>query len=189
MDENYYKNKATVAEYIKLAKDIDGGSLIKTLLKFLPENSTLLELGSGPGTDWRILSKYYSTTGSDYSKEFLRHLSAHNPHGKFVELDAVSLDITEKFDGIYSNKVLHHLTNEELRTSIKSSCKILNPKGIVCHSFWKGEGSEIFNGLYVNYHTSQSLKELFSKQYDVLVLESYAEFDESDSLLLIAQRK
>jgi 2-polyprenyl-3-methyl-5-hydroxy-6-metoxy-1,4-benzoquinol methylase len=59
-------------------------------------------------------------------------------------MDASKLETELAFDGIYSNKVLHHLNNEELKNSVKRQSEILNPKGIICHSFWKGEGSEIF---------------------------------------------
>ena len=36
MNENYYKTKEFVEEYIKLAKDVDGGQFIKKLNNFLP---------------------------------------------------------------------------------------------------------------------------------------------------------
>lgn len=189
MDGDYYKNKKTVAEYIALSKGIDGGELIKRFEEFLPKNSIVLEVGSGPGSDWKILNKNYNITGSDYSEDFLSYLTSHNPNGEFIKLDAITLHTKKTFDGIYSNKVLQHLTKEELIESITNSCKILNPKGVICYSFWKGAGTEIFKGLYVNYHTNSSLKKLFSHQFEILVLEDYAEFEKSDSLLLIAKRK
>ena len=71
MDEKYYHTKASVEEYIKLAKDVNGSNLITKLRQFLPENSDVLEIGSGPGSDWNILNEYYNITGSDNSKEFL----------------------------------------------------------------------------------------------------------------------
>ena len=74
MNENYYKTKEFVEEYIKLAKDVDGGQFIKKLNNFLPSNSLLLEIGSGPGTDFTILDKDYRVVGSDYSTEFLSQL-------------------------------------------------------------------------------------------------------------------
>ena len=42
--------------------------------------------------------------------------------------------------------------------SVKKQYEILNSDGIICHSFWKGEGSEIFKGLFVNYHNETTLK-------------------------------
>lgn len=189
MEENYYKTKASVKEYIKAAEGFDGKLLISKLKKYIPSGASILEIGSGPGTDLNILKKDYEVIGSDNSTEFINHLISNNPKGKFLELDAVTLATDESFDGIYSNKVLHHLTDEELQASIKRQYDLLNPGGIICHSFWKGEGSEIFKGLFVNYHNEQILRGLIGGKFEVLVLENYAEFDNDDSILLLGRKK
>ena len=189
MEAGYYKTKESVEEYVRLAKDVNGGLLIEDLKKVLIANSTILELGSGPGSDWEILCKSYKVIGSDNSTEFLNHLIANHPQGDFLLLDAVSIITDKKFDGIYANKVLHHLTNQELEKSILRQHKILNPKGIICHSFWKGEGSEVFKGLFVNYHDKEFLKKLYNPYFEVLSIEFYEEFEPEDSILLIAKKK
>lgn len=189
MTGDYYKTKDSVEEYIRLAKDVNGGELIKKLKAFFPSHSTVLEIGTGPGSDWNILNEDYEVTGSDNSKEFLNHLNSSHPLGTFLELDAVTLNVDEKYDGLYSNKVLHHLKDHELKESIKRQHDILNPNGIICHSFWKGEGSEVFKGLFVNYHTEQALRDFFDPYFEMIMIEHYAEFEESDSLLLIGKKK
>tara|TARA_R110002096_G_scaffold310833_1_gene505333 strand:+ start:274 stop:843 length:570 start_codon:yes stop_codon:yes gene_type:complete len=189
MKNQYYHSKESVEEYIKLAEGVNGGELISRLKEFLPAQASLLEIGTGPGTDWNILKKDFKVVGSDNSKEFLNHLISKNPDGRFIELDAVSLNTDEQFDGVYSNKVLHHLMDDELVKSIQRQTEILNPKGIVCHSFWKGEGTEEFKGMFVNYHTEDSLKELFEKHFEILVMELYKEFEDGDSILLIGRKK
>ena len=189
MEMTYYKTKETVEEYIRLAKDISGIDLIEKLKEVLLENSSLLEIGSGPGTDWNILKECYNVTGSDNSVEFLNYLRTENPNGSFIELNAATLKTNERFDGIYSNKVLHHLDGNELITSIEAQLKILNPNGIICHSFWKGEGSETFKGMFVNYHTALELRKLFEETFEIMLLEEYAEFEDRDSLLLIAKKR
>lgn len=189
MSGEYYKTKESVEEYIKLAKDVNGSQLIEKLGMVLPENSDLLEIGSGPGTDWKILNELYNVTGSDNSKEFLNHLNVDNPDGEFIELDAITLEVDKKFTGIYSNKVLHHLKNDELANSIKRQSLIINTNGIICHSFWKGDGSEIFKGLFVNYHSENNLKELFSDYFEILSLTSYQEFEKGDSILILGKKK
>ena len=189
MNGDYYKTKESVTEYIKLAKGFNGKELIEQLERQLPANSVLLEMGSGPGADWEILNKTYNTIGSDNSIEFLKHLNSQNPEGEFIELDAVTLKTEKKFDGIYSNKVLHHLTDNELKDSIKRQHDILHPNGIICHSFWKGEGSEVFKGLFVNYHSDKALNEKFKDYFEILSIEEYKEFEDNDSLLLIGKKK
>lgn len=189
MIRDYYNTKESVKEYIKLAQGINGGELIKKLKKILPSNSTLLEIGTGPGTDWNILNQEYNVTGSDNSNEFLSYLISKNPKGKFINLNAVTLITEDRFDGIYSNKVLHHLKDHELIDSIKRQHELLTSEGIICHSFWKGKGSEMFKGLFVNYHTQNSLKEFFEEYFEILIIDEYAEFEDGDSLLLIGKKK
>lgn len=189
MESEYYHTKESVQEYIELAKDVNGGELIEILKSFLPANSSILELGSGPGTDWKILSRDYNVTGSDLSLEFLNHLRSSNPNGTFIEVDAITIQTEQKYDGIYSNKVLHHLKDDELAACVNRQVQVLNADGIICHSFWKGEGSEVFKGMFVNYHTEVSLKKLFGAHFEILYIDSYAEFEEGDSILLIGKRK
>ena len=189
MEGEYYKTKESVEEYIHLAKNVSGKQLIEKLKLILPPNSVLLEIGSGPGTDWKILSETYNVIGSDNSTEFLNHLINENPQGEFLELDAITLKTDKYFDGIYSNKVMHHLTENELADSVKRQYEVLNSDGVVCHSFWKGEGSEVFKGLFVNYHTEVGLKKVFRNYFDILSIENYKEFEDDDSLLLIAKKK
>jgi SAM-dependent methyltransferase len=189
MEDKYYHTKVSVAEYIELAKGVDGGELIDKLLLVLASGSKLLELGSGPGTDYAILKNSYQVTGSDNSNEFLEHLENSYIKGEFLKLDASTLISDEKFEGIYSNKVLHHLSNKALLLSVKRQSELLDEGGIICHSFWNGEGSEVFKGLFVNYHTKENLNVVFGDCFDILSIDSYNEFENNDSLLLVAKKK
>lgn len=188
MEGAYYRTKASVDEYIKLSENVSGKELIERLSNILTPREKILEIGSGPGTDWKILSELYTVIGSDNSIEFLSHLRTQNPLGEFLELDAVTLETEKKFDGIYSNKVLHHLRDDELTLSIKRQFERLNPDGIVCHSFWKGVGSEVFKGLFVNYHSASDLKRIFETHFEIHSIATYKEFEDHDSLLLIGKK-
>jgi cyclopropane fatty-acyl-phospholipid synthase-like methyltransferase len=185
----YYKTKKSVEEYIRLAKDANGGGLIQKLHEYLPSDSVLLEIGSGPGTDFKILKQLYKVVGSDFSKEFLIHLTSTYPTDEFLNIDATTLNTDKKFDGIYSNKVLQHLSDEALRKSVARQADVLSDHGIICHSFWKGAGNEVFKGLFVNYQTSDSLNHMFKAHFEILLLESYCEFEKGDSLVLIGKKK
>lgn len=189
MSNQYYSDKDSVQEYIQMAKDVNGADLIEVMKPFLKGNSSLLELGSGPGSDYEILKKEYNVTGSDFSSEFINHLTQRFPEDTFLELDAITLNTELHFDAIYSNKVLQHLQDDELSASVIRQAAILNYNGIISHSFWKGEGQEKFKGMLVNYQTEESLKEIFSKCFDFLHIGTYKEFEDGDSLLLIARKK
>lgn len=189
MSDKYYHTKTSVDEYIKMAEGYDGAELIEVFKKYLPDQSTLLELGSGPGSDWKLLSQHFSVVGSDNSQEFIKRLVEKFPNGEFIELDASTLTVDRTFDGIYSNKVLHHLTDEELKTSINRQREILNDGGIICHSFWAGEGSEVFKGLFVNYHTESDVRNLLSEGFEILHISSYEEFEADDSVFVVGKKK
>lgn len=189
MEGNYYQLKESVDEYINMAKDVNGAPLILKLRQYLPSNSSVLEIGSGPGSDFQILKKTYRVVGSDFSTEFLNRLVENHANDEFLNLNAITLKTDRKFDGIYSNKVLQHLTDKDLLKSILRQVEVLNEDGIICHSFWKGQGEEIFKGLLVNYQTDASLRNLFDNYFEILLLEEYGEFEEGDSLLLIGKKK
>ena len=189
MNEEYYHTKGSVEEYIKMAKGIDGALLIEKMKSFTKNGRKLLELGTGPGSDYLLLQQTYEVTGSDYSEVFLSHLRKTYPEGKFISIDATTIDTAQSYQVIYSNKVLHHLRQEQLLSSIERQASILLPDGIICHSFWKGEGAESFNGTWVQYYDKNELTKLFSKYFEILLLETYDEFDHDDSLLLIAKKR
>ena len=125
---SFYNDAESVKSYIQMCEGYDGSNIYQALHQHLPENSTLLELGSGPGLDIKYLKNIYSVTGSDLSEEFLKICKEQHPEISFLKLNALKLDLGEKFGCIYSNKVLHHLTEEELKESLEQQVKILSPK-------------------------------------------------------------
>jgi len=189
MAGEYYHTPESVDEYIRAAEGHSGRALIEKLKPLLPQDSDLLEFGSGPGTDYAILSEHFKVTGSDYSDEFVKRLKVKYPEGRFHQLNAADIQLDGPFDAIYSNKVLHHLTDAELAVSIQQQHEILNENGFICHSFWKGEGSEIFKGMFVNYHTESALETLLADRFDIQLMESYAEFEPNDSIFLIVKKR
>jgi trans-aconitate methyltransferase len=185
----YYQTKKSVEEYIRSARGHDGRQIIAKFREHLPEGSQVLEIGSGPGTDLKLLQKHYRVVGSDQSKAFLKHLRTSIPEGEFLALDAASLDTDRLFHGIYSNKVLHHLEDDALACSVKRQYEILHPGGIVCHTFWHGQDQEIYNDLFVNYHTERGICLLFGDYFDPLRIKFYKEFEAGDSFLYIGKKK
>lgn len=172
-----------------MAKGHSGKALIDILDTFLADGAKVLEIGSGPGTDWEILTDKYEVLGSDNSEEFIKHLQQTYPKGEFVPVDASTLELDRSFDAIYSNKVLHHLSDDDLKQSFERQQVLLKHGGVICHSFWRGEGSELFKGLFVNYHEKDDLSNLLEGRFEILHFELYPEFEKEDSLLLIARKK
>lgn len=182
----FYEDIETANQYIEMAKGFDGRELIEVLRKHLPDGASLLELGMGPGVDLDILKKYFHATGSDFSQFFLDRYREDNPESDLLRLDAVTIETDRVFDGMFSNKVLHHLSGEDLAESVRRQKEVLSENGIAMHSFWRGEGVEDHHGLKFVYQTEDSLRECFDSVFTIIDVVTYTEMDDNDSLYVLA---
>ena len=185
----FFDTAKGVEQYIKMTEGYDGAELIKILQKYLPENSTVLEIGIGPGKDLDILKKLYTVTGSDNSQIFLDKYKKNHPDTNLLLLDAVTMKTDRRFDCIYSNKVLHHLTKEDLTKSLQRQKEMLNPNGIAFHSFWKGNKVEEMEGMLFTYYETESLKKMTESNFEILALETYTEMEKNDSIYVILRTR
>ena len=184
----YFDTKKGVREYTKRSEKWGGVKLIKILKKHLPKKSTLLEIGIGPGRDFDILKKFYTATGSDNSKIFLENYKKQNKKVDLLKLDAVTLRTAKRFDGIFTNKVLHHLTKRDLKKSIKRQREILNPDGIAFHSFWKGNKTEHMMGLRFIYYEIAQLKKIIGNHFEILEIKVFTEMKKNDSIYIVLKK-
>lgn len=188
---SFYDSKENVFEYVQMCASYNGENLYSALAENLPEQSRLLELGSGPGIDIEQLKKRYQVTGSDLSEVFLGVCREKHPSIPFLSIDvksiAKNLKGQSQFDCIYSNKVLHHLTEQELVLSLIQQKSLLTGNGLIAHSFWLGKGSEEKYGLLFNYYQQDELIALIGKYFEVVSELLYQEFDTNDSLFIIAR--
>ena len=185
----FFDTEKGVNEYLKMAEGYDGAELIKILQEHLPEKSTVLELGMGPGKDLDILSKTFTVTGSDNSQIFLDRYKKHNPNADVLKLDAVTLSTNRNFDCIYSNKVLHHLTREDLRKSFQRQKEILNLNGIAFHSFWRGDKDENFDGLLFTKYQIDGLKDIIGDNFNIQSIKIYTEIEKDDSIYVVLNKQ
>ena len=186
---SFYYDEENVKKYIQMAEGYNGQELITELNKYLTKSSAVLEIGMGSGTDLSLLAKYYHVTGSDYSKIFIDRYRKISPDADLLILDAITLATNRKFQGIYSNKVLIHLTREELKQSIKRQATILEAEGIICHSFWCGDKEEYYNGLRFIYYAAAHIRTLFKDTFKIILIENYQEMEPDDSLVVIAKKR
>ena len=103
-------------------------------------------------------------------------------------LDARHLDTDRTFDAIYSNKVLHHLTREELAASFERQRAVLKDAGLLLHAFWYGTGEETMHGLRFTYYTEATLREVLGEGFEVVALERFQEMEEGDSLYILLRK-
>jgi SAM-dependent methyltransferase len=176
-------------EYRNTSTGHDGSEIIKILQNYLPKNSTLLLLGIGSGRDIGELSNYYNVTGSDFSKLLLSVYQKSYPDSDLITLDLIELETERKFDCIYSNKVLHQMSEESLAESLQNQLKILNEGGLVIHSFWSGNEEEDHHGLKWVYYTEETLAKLIPNEFEIVELTTYKDKIDHDSIFMLLRKK
>lgn len=187
--KSFYEKEEKVNQYIDMAKGYDGKEIIEKLKNFAKPPKSVLELGMGPGVDLKLLqSAGFQVTGSDYSKLFVARFLETDPKADVLQLDAIHINTERKFDVIYSNKVLHHLTLTELEKSTLRQADVLNDNGIVCHTFWHGDDSYEMEGLDFQEYRIEQLKDIFEMNYEILHAEIYTEMEKDDSILIIGKK-
>ena len=184
----FYDSPENVEQYVSMADGHDGRALIEEMRRYLEPTSHVLEIGMGPGVDLDILGTWFNATGSDISEVFIqRYLSTH-PGASVLKMDAATLETDLHFDGIFSNKVLHHLSPTAQSASFQRQAALLNPGGYAFHSFWYGEAVEKFEGLLFHQHTEDSLQRLIEPYFEIVELRRYTEMEADDSLFAVLQR-
>ena len=186
---NYFDSPENVQQYIDSAEGYDGRDLIALLAQYLPAGSSVLEIGMGPGKDLALLAADYDVTGSDSSQIFVERYRAMHPAADPLLLDAVTLETDRRFDALYSNKVLHHLTREELAQSFRRQAAILNPDGVALHSFWYGDYEEEHAGLRFVYYNEAILVNAYGDHFDLLTVVRFGEFEDNDSLAVVLKKR
>jgi cyclopropane fatty-acyl-phospholipid synthase-like methyltransferase len=189
MNKNYYEIEDNVVHYTKFTPAHDGALLIDVLNEHLPKDASVLELGMGPGKDFKLLSRRYQVTGSDFSQLFLQLYREQDPAADLLYLDARTLETQRKFDAIFSNKALIHMSPAELQQSFDRQHAVLNDNGLILHSFWTGEGEDTFNDLKLVYHNEQDLTKMLEPSFGIVALENHAKMADDDSIYVLARKK
>ncbi len=188
---SYFQDRKNVDIYNKMMVGYDNSFIINEVKAVLPIGATLLELGIGTGIDLISLSKFYQVIGSDNSHHFINDFKK-KCNLDIIMLDAVTVEINKKFDCIYSNKVLQHLTKEDFIKSLINQSKHLNGNGLIFATLWVGDYKEEFEmdgQLRFVYYNENILRQIIPKELTIRKFIYYSEFEEKDSLLLVLQSK
>ena len=186
----FFDTEEGVRQYLEMAEGYDGAALVEVLKGHLSPWASVLELGMGPGKDLDMLRDSFTATGSDASTAFLDLYRKRIPEADLLHLDAVTLETDRRFDGLYSNKVLHHLTRPRMLASLARQRDILTDRGVVMHSFWHGEeDGEEHEGLLFTHYTEAQLEEIFGGGYEILEMKRYEEMSADDSVYVVARRR
>jgi len=99
----------------------------------------------------------------------------------------VTLATYRSYDCVYSNKVLHHLIDDDLQRSLERQSLLLKDGGYAMHSFWSGEGDEEMHGLKFHCQSEDKIRTRFDQDYEIVSLVTYEELESEDSTYVLAR--
>lgn len=149
---------------------------INSFTSHLPENGTILELGSATGRDARYFaSKGYKVTCTDIIPEALEKLSQEGfETSEFDFRNEPKEEWNNHFDGFFANAVLLHAPKDVFEKAVANISKVLKKDGVAGFSLKTGEGEEITlekmdAPRYFRYHTEAEIREILSKlPFDII---------------------
>lgn len=135
-----YYNKYADAFY-KRTIHLNVSEKIRKFLSYLPEQATILDVGCGIGRDSKFfINQGHKVIACDASDEMVR-LASKELGQEVLKLYFHELNFIEKFDGIWANASLLHISYEELPDIIYKLHQALKPSGIFYASFKYGNSS------------------------------------------------
>ena len=143
----FYNTNAT--KFIDRYDNADMSSLHKLLLKYIPKNNNILDIGFGSGRDLQFLyDNGYDTWGIDPSAKFVANAKARfsTLQNQFFEasvpFDKKVLGLTKEFDAVISIAMWMHLQHQQYKDVVKSIVSILNGSSTVIISYSEGSRAD-----------------------------------------------
>jgi SAM-dependent methyltransferase len=113
------------------------------VLARLPQGTTVLELGCGPGTDAAELSRGRQYVGVDLSRVQLSIARLEVPHATFVVGDFTSMAFRPaSFDGVVAFYTFNHVPQEEVAPTFERIYTWLRPGGRLMTSLLTNEAED-----------------------------------------------
>lgn len=142
---------------------------INSFTGYLPENGTILELGSATGRDARYFaSKGYKVTCTDIIPEALEKLSQEGfETSEFDFRNEPKEEWNNHFDGFFANAVLLHAPKDVFEKAVANISKVLKKNGVAGFSLKTGEGEEVTEEKmdaprYFNYHNEEEIRNMLA---------------------------
>lgn len=150
---------AISAIYLRNREMLKSGRHVRQLLKYLPKQSTILDLGCGAGVpvDDLLLKAGHHVIGIDISREQIKLARKHCPAGEYLVRDIADLHQGEyQVEGVVAMYSMFHLSRSKQGAVVKTIASFLSASGM----FLVTMGDRAFEGE----HTLYGAK-LWSSQY------------------------
>lgn len=110
-----------------------GKIFLDKLIRLIPENAKVLDLGSGVGIpfDKYLVDKKIKVTGIDISQKHVNLARKNVPKAKFIKGDFSKYHFKDRFEAIISFYAIFHIPREEHQELFSKMYGLLNQKGII----------------------------------------------------------
>jgi len=133
VEESYNQIAEKYLKKFRLGSDANKHTVkyLKLLIKLLPRNSKILDLGCGAGIPaTKILAQYYKVVGVDISEKQIRLARKNVPEAKFIKADMLEVDFpNNSFDAIVSLYAIIHISRQYHRKLLKKIWRMLKAGG------------------------------------------------------------
>lgn len=162
----------TAHEYQENTLKLQPEMTAKAFLSYLAPESTILDLGCGPGRDSKFfVDKGYEVIGIDISPQMIALARNSVPQANFLVSDIESLKLNnESIDAIWASASLLHVSKKAMSGVVENLYRILKPEGIFYVSMKKGSREELqaddrYGGVekFWNYVSEDELTQLLVK--------------------------
>ena len=161
---NFYNNKSKIL--IERYDNANMSSLHQLLLKYIPQNSSVLDIGFGSGRDLDFLQSYgYDIWGIDPSNKFVANAKNRSPTKKdqffeaSVPFDKKEFGLDKKFDAVITIAMWMHLQHKQYKNAVESIVSVLNNSSTVIISY--SEGSRVGDERYFEDVDLEYMTQLF----------------------------
>ena len=179
---DYYNENIT--KLVDKYDSADMSQLHQLLLKYIPDNSTILDIGFGSGRDLDFLQSCgYDIWGIDPSVKFVENIKKRFPNiqKQFIEtgipFDKSSIGLNREFDVVVSIAMWMHLEHTQYADALESIVSVTKDNSTIVISY--SEGNRIDDGRYFVEVNLKYLVELFNKN-DFSLVETIKNGDSLD---------
>ena len=140
--------------------------ILRELIKRLPKDSLILDVGCGTGRPAKFLAKKgYKLICIDISEKMLKAAQKNVPNAKFKKMSMYNMKFKDKsFEGAIAFFSFLHLEKKKIKKIFKDLNKFLKKDGYLVFSVNKGVGEGYFEyfgeKVYVSEYTKKELTEL-----------------------------
>lgn len=172
----YYDSHADI--YFSTTVEVDMSECCERFIKYLCTGALIIDIGAGSGRDIRyFLNRGYKVEGIDASSEMCKLAS------KFTGVDVKCQKVQEwrpncRYDGIWANASLLHLTMEEVYDFVKRLPRYLNDGGVAYMSFKSGINTGIdVEGRYFTNVTRNEICKMVNEDKQLSILDMWETYD------------